>query len=131
MLNRVYHPLEADEHYLEEGCFILECWNRPADPAVSIARARVPPGETTRWHRLSGITERYVILSGQGRVELGQQEPALVSSGDVVIIPAGERQRITNLGETDLLFYAICTPRFLPSCYEDLESVHNPRAPRE
>ena len=51
----------ADEYYFEEGCYITELHNRADDPAVSVARARVPPGVTTRWHTLGGITERYVI----------------------------------------------------------------------
>ena len=30
---------EADEYYFDEGCFILELSNSPADPKMSIARA--------------------------------------------------------------------------------------------
>lgn len=59
--------LVVDEVYLSEGCYVAEWSNTPEDPAVSIARARVPRGVTTRWHRLSGIAERYVILEGTGR----------------------------------------------------------------
>jgi hypothetical protein len=33
------------------------------------------------------------------------------------------RQRISNLGDDDLLFLAICTPRFEPGCYESLEDA--------
>jgi len=65
------HPAPPDEYYFAEGCFITEAWNAPADEAVSVARARVEPGVTTRWHRLHGVTERYVILEGRGRVEVG------------------------------------------------------------
>ncbi|HMS81746.1 MAG TPA: hypothetical protein PKC20_19920 [Burkholderiaceae bacterium] len=36
-------------------------------------------------------------------------------------LPPMCRQRIANTGETDLLFLAICTPRFEPGCYESLE----------
>jgi mannose-6-phosphate isomerase-like protein (cupin superfamily) len=46
-------------------------WNSPADAEVSVARAQMEPGVTTRWHRLHGVTERYLILEGQGRVEVG------------------------------------------------------------
>ena len=41
--------------------------------------------------------------------------------GDVVVIPASERQRIANIGNKDLVFLAICTPRFERAAYEDLE----------
>jgi len=109
------------EYYTDERCDILELSNTPQDPAVSIARARVAPGVTTRWHRLKDTTERYVILEGQGSVEVGDAPPAAVGPGDVVVIPPMCRQRITNVGSIDLLFLAVCTPRFVPERYEDVE----------
>jgi len=96
------------------------------DPAASIAQARVRAGVTTRWHRLTGITERYVILSGLGRVEIGDVPPQHVGCGDVVMIPAGCRQRIACLGESDLIFLAICTPRFQPEAYVDIDPDPQP-----
>ena len=104
-----------------EGCYINELSNVEADPEASIARARVPPDVTTRWHRLAGITERYVVLSGKGRVEVGELPAQPVAAGDVVLIPAGCRQRITALGDEDLVFLAVCTPRFRPEAYEDID----------
>ena len=86
------------------------------------ASTRVAPGVTTRWHRLKGTTERYVILEGEGRVEVGDEAAAHVGPGDVVVIPPMVRQRITNVGKADLLFLAVCTPRFRPECYEDVEN---------
>jgi len=111
----------STEFYTDEGCFITELSNTDADPAASIARARVVPGTTTRWHRLIGITERYVILSGAGRVEVGELPPQDVAPGDVMLIPPGCRQRISCLGDEDLIFLAICTPRFRPEAYEDMD----------
>jgi mannose-6-phosphate isomerase-like protein (cupin superfamily) len=110
------------EYYTEEKCYIIELSNTPDDPDVSIARARVEPGITTRWHRLTGITERYVILQGSGRVEIGDLPPQLMGVGDVALIPSSCRQRITNLGQNDLIFLAICTPRFVPEAYEDVDA---------
>lgn len=118
----IHHPDPRAEYYFDEGCHILESWNQADDPACSIARARVPPGVTTRWHRLRDITERYLILDGQGRVEVGDLTPRTVGPGDVVLIPPGSAQRIANAGDRDLLFHAICTPRFVPEAYEDLET---------
>jgi mannose-6-phosphate isomerase-like protein (cupin superfamily) len=103
----------------EEGCFILELSNTPEDPSVSIARARVPPGVTTQWHRLRGTAERYLIIEGEGRVEVGRLPPQRVRPGDVVLIPPLCRQRITNVSSHDLIFLAICTPRFAPEVYEE------------
>ncbi|HEV8107938.1 MAG TPA: hypothetical protein VGP97_10470 [Burkholderiales bacterium] len=83
--------MTRNEIYLSEGCFVAEWSNTQEDPAVSIARARVPPSVTTRWHRLAGTAE-----------------PAC-------------RQRIANTGAGDLIFLAICTPRFIYDAYEELE----------
>ena len=117
---RIQHPT-ATEYFFTEGCFITEWWNTPADADLSVARARVEPGVTTRWHRLQGVTERYLILEGQGRVEGGDVPPADVGPGAVVLIPPGTRQRLTHTGDVDLLFLALCTPRFTRSVYQDLE----------
>ena len=113
----------ATESFFAEGCFITEWWNSTADPEVSVARARVEPGVTTRWHRLRGVTERYLILEGRGRVEVGDLPPEDVEPGAVVLIPPGTRQRITNTGEADLIFLAVCTPRFTLAGYEDVEPI--------
>ncbi|SDX28298.1 cupin domain-containing protein [Thiocapsa roseopersicina] len=121
-LGLIHSPREADEYFTDEGCFILETWNRADDPAVSVARARVEPGVTTRLHRLAGIAERYLILSGTGRVEVEGITPRVVGPGDLVYIPADQGQRIANTGAADLVFMAICTPRFVPEAYLDIET---------
>ena len=113
-------PLDQ-EYWFREGCHILELSNTPADAAVSIARARVTSGQRTRWHRLVATTERYVILEGEGSVEVGDLPPQTVAPGSMVIIPPHYRQRITNTGGSDLIFLAICSPRFLPENYQDCE----------
>jgi len=110
-----------NEFYTAEKCFITELSNTPDDPEVSIARARVEPGVTTRWHRLKGITERYFIISGKGLVEIGELPPQEVTDGDIVFIPPMCRQRITNIGTDDLVFLAVCSPRFTQDVYEDIE----------
>lgn len=116
----IQHPT-ASEYFFTEGCFITEWWNSPGDAEVSVARARVKAGVTTRWHRLQGATERYLILDGRGRVEVDGLPPEDVGPGAVVLIPPGVRQRITNTGSTDLIFLAVCTPRFSRAIYQDLE----------
>lgn len=112
----------APETWFREGCFIAEWCNVESDPDASIARARVPPGATTRWHRLEGITERYVILEGSGRAEVGDSAVD-VKPGDVVVIAPGERQRITATRGRKLVFLAICTPRFRPANYSEIPEL--------
>lgn len=116
----IYHYDPDKEYFFIEGCFINELSNQTSDPDVSIARARVRPGVTTRWHHLNETTERYVILEGQGLVEIGDEPSQVVFAGDVVIIPPLTRQRISNNGDKDLIFLAICSPRFKESNYTEL-----------
>jgi len=111
----------AKEFYTTEKCFITELSNTSDDPEVFIARARLAPGVTTNWHRLKDTAERYCIIKGEGLVEIGEMSSQQVNPGDTVLIPPMCRQRITNTGAEDLIFLAICTPRFLLDNYEDIE----------
>ncbi len=111
----------SSEFYTPEKCYIVELSNTADDPELSIARARVKPGVTTRWHRLSNTGERYYIIQGSGRVEVGNLPAQEVNTGDIAIIPPMCRQRITNIGTEDLIFLALCTPRFSTETYEDID----------
>jgi mannose-6-phosphate isomerase-like protein (cupin superfamily) len=118
----IRHDDGGGEYFFREGCYITEWSNTADDPALSVARARLEPGMVTRWHRLAGTTERYVVLSGEGRVELGDADSRIVEPvgpGSVVIIPPDVPQRIANTGNEDLIFLALCTPRFTPDRYAE------------
>jgi mannose-6-phosphate isomerase-like protein (cupin superfamily) len=121
MLSEVKRADLAGEYETTERCHITEIANDAGDELVSIARARVEAGVTTAWHKLEGITERYIILSGNGRVELDDLAPTEVFAGDVVRIPADKAQRITNTGQDDLVFLAVCAPPFRQDRYIGLE----------
>ncbi|MBN2125986.1 MAG: cupin domain-containing protein [Deltaproteobacteria bacterium] len=120
MKEAVRRQNSSNEFYTAEGCYIAELSNTADDPEASIARARVSPGTTTRWHRLAGTVERYYIVKGRGRVEVGKLSAQEVTEGDVVLIPPMCPQRITNIGSEDLVFLAICTPRFSKDVYEEI-----------
>ena len=107
------------EYYTAERCYITELHNNGDS---SIARARVKPGVTTGLHSLRKMFEQYVILEGEGEVEIGGSPATKVSPFDVVNIAADIPQRITNTGETDLIFLCICTPGFKPEAYKNLEN---------
>lgn len=121
MSEKIFRSDIQDEYWFQEGCHILEVANHPDDPQVSIARARVEAGVATQWHCLHETWERYLIIAGEGFAEIGDLAAARVSAGDVVLIPPDTRQRIRNTGSQDLVFYAICSPRFTPECYQSLE----------
>lgn len=116
MTHKHFRSDEDAEYFFEEGCYILEYLNHPDDPAASIARARVPPGVTTRRHWLVATTERYLIQTGTGEATIGGRTIA-VQPGDVLVIAPDEPQQIRNTGAADLVFLAVCTPRFRPENY--------------
>ena len=108
----------VDEYYFKEGCFIEEWHNHRDDPDCSVARVRVEPLKTTKLHKLENTVERYVILDGSASVTVGKKS-WVVGSGDVIVIEANQTQKIENLLETDLVFLAICSPRFEPKNYKE------------
>ena len=120
-MKNLYSSKESDEYFFIEGCHILELFNTEADSSISIARARVEPGVETRLHRLESIDERYLIQSGQGLATIGDQPSFTVKKNDVVTIKANTPQKIKNVGNDDLIFLAICTPRFTAEAYHDCD----------
>lgn len=117
MVNR---NTESDEYYFKEGCHILELLNSNDDPDCSIARARLEAGKETQLHRLENTVERYVILQGDGEVTVADDVQA-VSVNDIVFIAENMPQKIRNTGSQDLIFLAICTPRFEEKNYRVCE----------
>lgn len=114
-------PEEHKEFYTEERCHILEVLNQSDDRSQSIARARVEPGLTTKWHKLKDTSEVYYILKGFAVVQVGESDEQEVKEGDIVRIPPNVPQRIKNTGDKDLIFLCFCVPAFGPECYESLE----------
>ena len=109
------------EFRTDERCYITELCNTESLPESSLAIARVEAGVTTQLHALEGVTETYIVIAGIGRLEVGS-ETMKIGAGDQVVIPAGTPQRVTATSDVDLRFYCLCTPRFLPDAYINLES---------
>ena len=111
---------KSGEFLTDERCHITELSNSVHSPDGSLAIARVEVGVTTQLHSLTGITETYIVIEGQGGMEVdGESFP--IETGDQVVIPPGASQRITSEGDIDLRFYCLCTPRFVPISYVNLE----------
>ena len=118
---RVIGKNDNAEVFTRERCHIKEVLNDAASPGLSIARCRVEPGVITELHALRGTAETYMIEAGQGRMDDGSAPGRDVGPGECINIPPDHPQRIHNTGKDDLIFLVICTPRFMPSCYEALE----------
>ncbi len=113
-------PQQQNGILTRERCTVREILNDLRVPQWSLAECRVLPGVTTELHRLS-VDEWYVIVEGEGLMEVDRQNPVAVRPGDTVAIPRGSPQRITNNGNGELRFQCLCLPRFTPDCYEALE----------
>ncbi len=74
----------------------------------SLAHAIVPPGRTTKPHRLK-TSEVYYIIEGEGVMHIGG-ESAAVLPGAAVYIPPKTTQFIRNSGNADLVFLCIVDP---------------------
>jgi mannose-6-phosphate isomerase-like protein (cupin superfamily) len=99
-----------------ERCYVAENYSSK-DNKVSIAIATVKPGITTAAHHLEGIEEIYIITQGTGIIDIKGIEPTKVTVGDVIVIPDGTSQRIKNIDNIDLIFYCVCTPKFVQKQY--------------
>lgn len=113
-----------EEYFYKEGCYIEEWMNDAENPEMSVAQVRVEAGQQTQLHSLRNTVERYVILEGSARVSVGEDEWH-VTAKDVVTIAADVPQCIKNLEQSDLVFLAICSPRFELDNYIDLSENRN------
>jgi mannose-6-phosphate isomerase-like protein (cupin superfamily) len=109
------------EYWTNERCYITEICNTPMIENGSLAIIRVAPGVTTQLHALTDVTETYIVIEGIGEMEV-DGDLFMIGVGDQVLIPAGTPQRVTAQGQGALRFYCLCTPRFHPEAYVNLES---------
>jgi mannose-6-phosphate isomerase-like protein (cupin superfamily) len=89
----------------------------------SLAEARVAPGQTTTPHYHPRTEEIYYILSGEGKMRIGD-ELRRVGPGDAVAIPPGQTHQITNAGDETLKFLCCCAPGYE---HDDTVLIEAPR----
>ena len=77
----------------------------------SLAEARLPPGGATTPHYHPKTEEIYYILSGAGRMRIGD-ELRDVGPGDAIAIPPGQIHQIENTGRDTLLVLCCCAPAY-------------------
>lgn len=100
-----------------DGSSIREVAGIPTGNAVqqSLAEATVPPGGETVEHYHRVAEEIYHLVSGGGRLRLGEEE-ADVHAGDTIVIPPGVRHKLWNPGSDPLVLLCCCAP---PYTHED------------
>lgn len=67
------------------------------------------PGESIG-SELHSIHDQFIrIEKGKGRIKIGKAK-IMVSAGDAIVVPAGLRHNLTNIGEKRLCLYTIYSP---------------------
>ncbi len=83
----------------------------------SLAEARVSPGKATIQHYHIKTEEIYYILQGRAEITVEGEIKEVVEGDGIVILP-GQKHRIWNTGDEDLVFLCCCAP-----AYEDEDTV--------
>lgn len=86
-----------------EGALIA---NMFADEKNKILRGKLVPGASVGVHRHIPSSEIIFILSGKGKSICDGKEE-LLFAGDCHYCPKGSEHCLINVGEEDLLFYAV------------------------
>ena len=81
----------------------------------SLAEEMLPPGRAVTPHHHRELEEIYYILSGRGRMTVGE-ESSEVAAGDAVYVPRGHRHTLENTGDEPIRLLVVCGPAFF---YED------------
>ena len=88
-------------------------WNQ------SVAEASVEAGRQTRLHRHYKSEEIYHVLSGSGRMRVGESVFD-IGRGDTIWIPAGALHNVVNSGDRTLKILCCCAPAY---AHQDTEVV--------
>jgi mannose-6-phosphate isomerase-like protein (cupin superfamily) len=116
------HP-ENEPIRTETGEIIYELIGKAVtstlDTSHSLARIIVPPGKSSHPHFHKVSQETYFILEGEGQMRVDDNEFS-IHTGQACHIEPGEVHQISNPGDKDLVFLAVCVPPWVPDdSFED------------
>jgi mannose-6-phosphate isomerase-like protein (cupin superfamily) len=77
----------------------------------SLAEARVSPGKATIQHYHIKTEEIYYILQGRAEIIVEGEIKEVVEGDGIVILP-GQKHKIWNTGDEDLVFLCCCSPSY-------------------
>ncbi|MCJ7733533.1 MAG: cupin domain-containing protein [Anaerolineales bacterium] len=83
------------------------------DPNHSLAQIVIPPGKSSSLHYHKVSQETYFILEGEGQMTVNEVGFTL-QEGQTCLIEPGEIHQISNMGEINLVFLAVCVPAWVP-----------------
>jgi len=77
----------------------------------TLAEIRHPPGTASREHYHTQAEEVYYVVEGQGEIRIDGGTQA-IGPGDVIEIVAGQRHKLWQRGEGDLVLFVTCVPAY-------------------
>ncbi len=83
--------------------------------AYSLSTITLRAGEKSRLHRHPANDETYYVVSGQGKIRVGDETGA-VSAGHAAAIPRNTAHQMINESHGDLVFLVITVPAWTPDC---------------
>jgi mannose-6-phosphate isomerase-like protein (cupin superfamily) len=97
----------------DDGAIVRELASPHNSPLTrhSLAEIRHPPGTASQEHYHSVAEEVYYVLAGRGGIRV-DGETRTLGPGDVVVIAPGERHKVWQEGEGDLVLLVTCVPAY-------------------
>lgn len=104
---------QIEAYITKDGSTIRELMhpNTHGNSHQSLAEATVPPGVTTELRSHQQSEEIYFILTGEGKMTLGE-DSFNVAAGDTICIPPNTPHQIFNFKDFDLKFLCACSPAY-------------------
>ena len=85
---------------------LYKVYDFPKLKDLDLSLTELYPHKSTTGHSHDEADEVYVIISGQGTIEVGKKS-SNIKTGDVIIVPRGDFHRVHNQGEENLSFWSI------------------------
>jgi mannose-6-phosphate isomerase-like protein (cupin superfamily) len=103
---------DAEAFTTKDGSTIRELLGAQHGAAnQSLAEATLEPGQATQRHYHARNEELYVLLDGEGEMEV-DGATRRVGAGDAILIPPGAWHQITSAADTPLRFLCCCAPPY-------------------
>jgi mannose-6-phosphate isomerase-like protein (cupin superfamily) len=83
----------------------------------SLAKVIIQPGNSVLEHYHKKTEELYHIIKGEGTMYI-EDEKRIISVGDTVVILPGQKHKIKNHNDADLVMLVMCAPG-----YEDEDQI--------
>lgn len=86
----------------------------------SLAKVSILPGNASLKHFHKYSEESYLILSGEATLEINNAMYKLIP-GEAVLIEPSDVHQISNRGDIELIFIAVCVPAWSPDDSFDIK----------